>query len=201
MGSRPTPRDLRASDADRERVVRLLAEAAADGRLSLEEHAHRVQRAYTARTLGDLAVLTEDLAAPAAQPVRLDGSRVVTAFFATERRDGRWVVPDRLVVTAIGGQVVLDLREALLHRLHTTMYATALGGQINLLVPAGITVLTRSLPASRASPGDQPPPPAGTPLIELHTLAVLGRIHVRTPRPRRGGSFPFPFSRRPRAPR
>ena len=112
----PSPRDLRASDADRERVVTLLAQAAGDGRITLEEHAHRVQRAYTARTLGDLAGLTEDLALPGAQPLRLDNSRTVTAFFATERRSGRWVVPDRLVVTAIGGQIVLDLREALLER-------------------------------------------------------------------------------------
>jgi Domain of unknown function (DUF1707) len=184
MGSRSGPRDLRASDADRERVVSLLAQAVADGRLTLEEHTERIHRAYTARTLGDLVVLTEDLAAPADQPVRVDGTRVVTAFFATERREGRWVVPDRLVVTAVGGQVVLDLREALLHRLHTTMYATALGGQVQLLVPAGVAVITRSLPGGRAEPEPRLPPPVGTPVIELHTLAVLGRILVRTPRPR-----------------
>ena len=64
--SRPQPRDLRASDADRERVVAVLAEAAADGRLTLDEHTERVHRAYRARTLGELARLTEDLAAPSA---------------------------------------------------------------------------------------------------------------------------------------
>ena len=190
----PSPRDLRASDADRERVVTLLAQAAGDGRITLEEHAHRVQRAYTARTLGDLAVLTEDLALPGAQPLRLDNSRTVTAFFATERRSGRWVVPDRLVVTAIGGQVVLDLREALLHRLHTTMYVTAFGGQVHLLVPSGVAVITRSLAGGHQEPAGAPPPPAGSPVIELHTLVMLGRILVRTPRPRRTGRF----GRRPR---
>jgi hypothetical protein len=194
----PSPRDLRASDADRERVVTMLAQAAADGRITLEEHAHRVQRAYTARTLGDLAGLTEDLALPGAQPLRLDNSRTVTAFFATERRSGRWVVPDRLVVTAIGGQVVLDLREALLQGQRTQMYASALGGQVNLLVPAGVTVITRNLadalPGTRPEPRPEPPVPPGTPVIELHTLTLLGRIHVRTPRPRRPGLF----TRRPR---
>lgn len=171
----------------------MLGQAAADGRLTLDEHAHRVHRAYTARTLGDLAGLTSDLALPADQPVRLDGSRVVAAFFATERREGRWVVPDRLVVTAIGGQVVLDLREALLHRLHTTMYVTAFGGQVHLLVPSGVAVITRSLAGGHQEPAGRPPPPPGSPVIELNTLAVLGRILVRTPRPRRGGLF-----RRPR---
>ena len=177
----------------------LLAQAAADGRLTWEEHAGRVQRAYTARTLGQLAELTEDLARPDEQPFRLDTSRAVTAFFATERREGRWVVPDRLVVTAIGGQVVLDLREALLHGQRTMMYATALGGQVHLLVPPGITVRTHGMPGFAALAGgpDQPaegstpaPAPApGAPVIELHTLTMLGRIHVRTPRPRRGSFF------------
>lgn len=195
----PSPRDLRASDADRERVVTLLAQAAGDGRITLEEHAHRVQRAYTARTLGDLAGLTEDLALPGAQPLRLDNSRTVTAFFATERRSGRWVVPDRLVVTAIGGQIVLDLREALLQGQRTQMYATALGGQVNLLLPPGVTVITRNLaealPGARPEPRPEPVVPPGAPVIELNTLTLLGRIHVRTPRPPRQGLF----TRRPRA--
>jgi hypothetical protein len=198
VNPRQSPRDLRASDADRERVVTLLAEAAGDGRITLEEHTHRVQRAYTARTLGDLAGLTDDLALPGAQPLRLDNSRAVTAFFATERRSGRWVVPERLVVTAIGGQVVLDLREALLQAQRTVMYVSAMGGQVNLLVPAGVTVVTRnlsaSLPGARPDPQPEPVVPPGSPVIEMHTLTVLGRIHVRTPRPPRGGLF----SRRPR---
>ena len=93
MSSRPAPRDLRASDADRDRVLALLSAAMADGRLTAEEHAERVQRAFSARTLGDLADLTADLAAPSGQPVRLDGGRVIAGIFGPARRDGRWVVP------------------------------------------------------------------------------------------------------------
>ncbi|HEY2307906.1 MAG TPA: DUF1707 domain-containing protein, partial [Streptosporangiaceae bacterium] len=77
------PSDLRASDDDRERVVEVLAAAVADGRLTLEEHSHRVERAYQARTLGELATLTTDLASAAGQPLQLNDSRTVTAFFAT----------------------------------------------------------------------------------------------------------------------
>jgi hypothetical protein len=45
MASRFAPRDLRASDGDRERVVALLGEALSDGRLSHEEYSERMSRA------------------------------------------------------------------------------------------------------------------------------------------------------------
>src|SRR5262249_57616538 len=119
----------------RERGVTVLAEAVAAGRLTLEEHAQRVERAYRARTLGELASLTTDLASPAGQPLQLDDSRSITAFFATTRRDGRWVVPDRLTVAAVGGQVILDLRQALLQGTLTLGHPTLLAGQLPLHVP------------------------------------------------------------------
>src|ERR1700733_12031267 len=90
---RPPPREMRASDADRDGVISLLSDAAADGRLTMSEHAERVGRAHSARTLGDLAVLTSDLAAPSAQPFRLDHRGPVLALFNRDRRDGRWGVP------------------------------------------------------------------------------------------------------------
>jgi len=133
VSSRPTPRDLRASDADRERVIALLNEAAGDGRLTLSEHSERVERAYSARTLGELAALTTDLAVASAQPIRLDGRKPIAGIFGRERRDGRWVVPDRLGVTAIFGEVVLDLREAVLQSRRITLLATVLGGTVQLI--------------------------------------------------------------------
>jgi len=72
-----SPRDLRASDTDRDRVLTLLGDAMSDGRLTADEHAERVQRAIAARTLGELAELTTDLAVSSAQPVRLDGGKVI----------------------------------------------------------------------------------------------------------------------------
>lgn len=184
--SRPQPRDLRASDADRERVVAVLAEAAADGRLTLDEHTERVHRAYRARTLGELARLTEDLAAPSAQPLRLDGTRSVAAFFTTQRREGRWVMPDRLVVTAVGGHVVLDLREALLQGLHTIVHATLIGGQLHLLIPEGVRVeVVGTRNPGRIGPDLEPRSAAavpGAPLVEVRAFTVAGRVRVHAPR-------------------
>jgi hypothetical protein len=195
------PSDLRASDHDRERVVTVLAEAVADGRLTLEEHAQRVERAYRARTLGELASLTTDLVSPAGQPLQLDDSRSITAFFATTQRDGRWVVPDRLTVAAVGGQVILDLRQALLQGTHTVMNATLLGGQLHLHVPDGVQVTvtsTRQPARAQANLATRPAPeaPPGMPLIEVRAFSLAGRVHVHAPRrPRaRWGSR---FARRP----
>jgi hypothetical protein len=54
-------RELRASDSDRERTVARLRDHHAEGRLSLEELEERVERAYAARSVGDLRALTRDL--------------------------------------------------------------------------------------------------------------------------------------------
>jgi len=164
-------------------VVAALTEAAADGRLTLGEHAERAEHAYAARTLGDLAGLTADLAAPSAQPIRLDGRRPVAGIFAREFRSGRWVVPESLLVTAVFGEVVLDLREALLQSLRVTIYATVVGGRLELIVPDGVTVvMTGAAVLSRRRGGDPPPARPGAPVIELRTLALGGRVRVVTPR-------------------
>ncbi|MGS2613392.1 DUF1707 SHOCT-like domain-containing protein [Micromonospora sp. LZ34] len=56
---------LRASDDDRHRVVAELQRHTAAGRLTLDEFAERAGAVWAARTLGDLAVVTRDLPAPA----------------------------------------------------------------------------------------------------------------------------------------
>ena len=57
-------RSLRASDADRERVAALLRDHYGEGRLSDEDLSERVEAAYAARTMSELAVLKADLPGP-----------------------------------------------------------------------------------------------------------------------------------------
>ncbi len=60
---------LRASDADRERVVAALQRHTAAGRLTLDEFGLRVDRVLAAVTHADLAAVTHDLPAePVAEP-------------------------------------------------------------------------------------------------------------------------------------
>jgi hypothetical protein len=204
---RPAPRDLRASDFERDRVVTLLGEAAADGRLTPAEHMDRVERAYQARTLGELAALTTDLADPAAQPIRLDGRRAVAGVFGRDSRNGCWVVPESFPVAAIFGEVELDLREALLQSGRIVIYATLIVGTIHLIVPDGVIVettgsalLTRRITRTARPPGQRVASPGSgragrsqpsdQPVIELRTVGFGGAIKVTSPkRPRRLGGL------------
>ena len=177
-------------------MFELLSSAAADGRLTLEEHAERSARAHAARTLGDLAELTVDLAAPGAQPIRLDGHRAVAGVLTREKRDGRWVVPASFPVAAIFGEVVLDLRDALLQSEQTVVFATVIGGQLELIVPEGVEVtmsgrsmlgrqLVRGARGSRRDSRAAGPLPPGQRSIEIRSMTLGGKIRVTTPRPAR----------------
>ena len=75
---------IRASDADRERAVERLRQAAAEGRLRTEELEQRLEASFSARTYGQLNALVGDLpgrglAAPA-ETSRLPSLRSVLAF-------------------------------------------------------------------------------------------------------------------------
>ncbi|AEV81702.1 hypothetical protein ACWT_0688 [Actinoplanes sp. SE50] len=59
---------MRAADSDRQRVADQLKSALDEGRLDLNEYDERVQRAYSARTYGDLDGLLDDL--PGTVPVQ-----------------------------------------------------------------------------------------------------------------------------------
>src|SRR2546423_13949915 len=60
--------DVRASDADRERVAQLLRDSAGEGRLDMDELSERLDRVYAARTFGELRAQTSDLPVVAAHP-------------------------------------------------------------------------------------------------------------------------------------
>ena len=167
----------------------MLAEALADGRLTSEEHSQRSGAALSARTLGELAVLTTDLAMPDRQPLMLEGGQAVTAFFTSEERYGRWVVPATVTCSAVFGEAVLDLREALLQDRHVVLNVYAFCGRVRLIVPASVEVVmngTGVLGRQRGGTMRWVPPGGDVPVIEVRGYVVASEVLVRTPpRPRR----------------
>lgn len=77
---------LRASDADRDAVLDRLRSAHAEGRLTAEEFSERMDTALSARTMGDLAILTADL--PASLPARARTGDEVDAGRPARRERG-----------------------------------------------------------------------------------------------------------------
>jgi hypothetical protein len=195
MPQRPAPRDLRASDTDRDRIVAVLNAAHGDGRLTLEEHDERVSAALSARTLGDLAGLTTDLVMPGGQPIQLDngpvlnGVPLINALFRRESRSGRWVVPADFMVNAVGADVTLDFRESILTDRHTIVRAHAVAGSVHMFVPDGVTVTvdgTMIFGRQKGAMAHQLPPALDQPLIEVRARVLVGEILVKAPpRPRR----------------
>lgn len=132
--------ELRASHEDRDRVVEILRVAAGDGRLTAAELDERLGAALTARTSGELAVLTADLpgvggiAARAKDVVRLD----YQGGNATRR--GRWIVPQRMEIRAVGGTVKLDFTDAVITSPTLQIQAEVRGGWLVLVTKPGIEV-------------------------------------------------------------
>ena len=72
----PVDGGLRASDADRERLVDELEQHTIAGRLTTEEFEQRTQQAYEAKTMGELDALHRDLpAVPPGQSVSFNRRR------------------------------------------------------------------------------------------------------------------------------
>jgi len=167
----------------------MLGEALADGRLSHEEYSERMPVALAARTLGELAGQTGDLAAPEHQPVQVDGGQPVAALFTAADRRGRWVVPGTMTCVAAFGEVVLDFTEAILQDRHVVVTVYALFGRVRLIVPASVEVIMNGnniLGRQRGGTAKRVPTSSEVPVIEVRGHVAASEVLARTPpRPRR----------------
>jgi Domain of unknown function (DUF1707)/Cell wall-active antibiotics response 4TMS YvqF len=188
---------MRASDADRDRVADQLREAMAEGRLTAEEHAERLDAVYQAKTYAELAPIVHDLpatggvrppgGAPSGTPVVHDdlpppqaGTPNIVAVFSGAERTGRWLIEPQTNVVAVFGGVELDLRQAVLSRREVTINIVAVLGGVNLTVPPGVRVvnsIAAILGGTSLPPEDTVDPDA--PVIRLTGFALLGGVSVQ----------------------
>jgi hypothetical protein len=178
----PRGKRLRASDADRDRVIDLLAGAAAEGRLTLEEYSERSSSALAARTQGELDVLTADIPAVPARG-EVEAAEQITAVLGNESRKGPWVVPARLAVRSVLGDCHLEMQDAVLRQRVTVIDATARLGSITIFVPDGVEVRMtgRAVLGAKSSELRRAPRP-GAPVIEVRCNVLLGSVTVRRPK-------------------
>jgi hypothetical protein len=177
-----------ASDAEREHVVLLLRDAAGEGRLTFEELAGRVDRAYGARTSQELEQVTRDLPAQPSATAVDSGSRTgtrtstVVAIMSGADRSGRWRLDKRCRAIALMGGCKLDLRGAELTGPNPVIRAVAIMGGIEIVVPEGIAVDVTGLAVmggKSARIKDVPPQP-GAPRLRVRVFAFWGGVSVRS---------------------
>jgi hypothetical protein len=187
---------IRASDADRDRVADQLREALAEGRLTPQEHADRIELVYAARTYADLTPITSDLPSGAPPPVpsqpgaglgkevrppppSREPSGIVAVFGGAERK-GRWLVEAHTNVLTLFGGVDLDLRRAVLSQREVTVDIMCVCGGVSIKVPPGVRVIDSTVTVFGAisMPGDDPLSP-DAPVIRLTGTNVFGGVDVK----------------------
>ncbi|WP_407550139.1 DUF1707 domain-containing protein [Streptomyces sp. Pv4-95] len=193
--SRPVAEaEIRASDADRDRIAGILREALAEGRLDAEEHAERIDLVYRAKTMGELEPVVRDLpvaadsgprpasGAYAAGPPVPDQNLV--AVFSASVRKGRWQVPARINAVAIFGSVEIDLTEAVFPQQQVQITVTAILGSVEIRVPENITLRSSGsgvLGAFEVETHDAAE--ADAPQVQVNGFALLGSVEAK---PKRG---------------
>jgi hypothetical protein len=193
MADPPLPQ-LRASDADRERVADLLRRAAGDGQLTMDELDARVHEALTARTRADLDALTADLQRlDEARPLAVrqgagysvrrgeGGARWLVAILGACDRAGPWRLGARCTALNIMGGSDLDLNQVELadDRVELTVYSIMGGSDIH--VPVGLEVEVSEFAFMGANSIDvaEEGPPGGGPVVHLRLFSLMGGTDVR----------------------
>ncbi|CAL9449774.1 DUF1707 domain-containing protein [Streptomyces sp. Tu 3180] len=194
----PRPADLRASDADRDRVADLLRDALAEGRLTPDEHAERVEGVLAAKTVGELEVFVRDLPAahrrravhasapdrPTAGAIPTDPDDNVVAVFSAAARKGRWRTGRRIHAYAVFGSVEIDLSEALFDHQQVVIKAFSVFGSVEIRVPENVSLRGMGGGVLGAFDVDTlDATDAEAPVVYVDGWAVLGSIEAR---PRRG---------------
>jgi hypothetical protein len=170
--------NMRVSHEDRDAVAEQLREAAAEGRLDLDELDARLDKALTAKTYDDLAPLTADLPPPdPGQPLILKGG------LHGAQRTGRWQVPARITANGGLGGVKLDFTRAECQLREVEIEVNGQQAGVVIVIPNGwaadSTGVDPSIGGLKDKTTDDRLP--GTPLIRLVGTGGMAGVVVRHP--------------------
>ncbi|MFD4695180.1 DUF1707 domain-containing protein [Streptomyces sp. NPDC058463] len=179
---RPAPAgELRASHDDRETVVEQLRDAAAEGRIDLEELGSRLEVALKAKTHGELAVLTADL--PQLNP---DGQSPLVlrgGMHGVSRGSGRWEVPGHVIARGGWGGVKVDFTRVQCRLTEVAVEAYGEMAGVTIVIPDAWGADTSGMDPGVGGLTDKTTPDRlrGTPLIRLTGAGGVAGVVIRHP--------------------
>ncbi len=180
-------------DAEREPVIRVLSEAFATDRLSMEELEARLAAVYAASSRHQLAQLLEDPAHPGTSLEQaVGGARIAHGFSVPDRavglafmggyvRDAGWVLPRHFRAVALMGGVQLDLRDARIAPGVSEIEVFTMWGGVEINVPDGVRVeavgmaIMGGFSVTGGNTGLDDP---NAPVIRVSGLAVMAGVDV-----------------------
>lgn len=193
----PASPHLRIGDAERDKAVEVLREAAGVGRLTLAELDERIEHALQARTRADLRLVLADLVpggeleaavrASAAEQIGPGWSwqdpLVMTAGWEDVVRAGAWLVPPFLEVHPVASNVRLDFVDARMAADQVDVNLRGGAGDTVLVVPDGwgvdVSHVKRGMGTVRSSVAERPAAASG--LLVVRGATKLGGLKVRHP--------------------
>jgi Domain of unknown function (DUF1707) len=188
----PGPRpEMRASDADRDRVIDVLRAAVGEGRLTPDEFEERMQAVLSARTFGELAPFTADLpSAPARRPsaptvaAPPEGELRIVQRGGSVSRTGPWKVPRRIELRPSWCDVTLDFTDAVLTHDTLLIDMKMRGGTLRMVAGPGVVVDADDLIVRYTEVEMRPSAEPGAKVVlRVHLAGRMryGRIEVRRP--------------------
>ena len=157
-------------------MVSYLREAAADGRVTMEEFSERVEAVNRSRTVGELDQLTQDLPIP---PSPRRPTRWLLAALGSVKRAGRLRVGRWVVCLVVLGSVDLDLRQATLTGGSVTIVVVGVLGSVDVYSPEGLDAEVRALSIlGHADANGNDLAQRGSPLSRLVSLSALMGVDI-----------------------
>jgi Domain of unknown function (DUF1707)/Cell wall-active antibiotics response 4TMS YvqF len=173
--------DLLVSDAERDHAATALREHLAEGRLTLDELAERLDRIYAARTRRELDTVGADLPAQAPPARARQPRRFLVAIMSGIERSRRWRLAPRTTVLAFMGGAHLDLRNAEIADSEASISCISVMGGIDIVVPEGVDVEVGGFGLMGGVADEtRGVAPRGAPALRVHAFALMGGVVVRT---------------------
>jgi len=185
----------------REQKISELSLHFANDHLSLEDLERRIERVYKATTVAELEEITTDLSAAGPPAIRSPEGRIgrrpsaspattpapgkarILSLMGEARRQGRWVVPQRLEVVSIMSDTQIDLTQAVVPAGIVEIDMRVVWAACKVIVPPGMRVTNEmhAIMASVHSDADEVPgetQASYAPTIRLTGMALMSEVKV-----------------------